>query len=669
MPFQVIFEGLKENNSEQREFVKNKLIEKFKVPTDKAERMIASAPIVVKKGLTQDQANKYKAALDSIGAIASVQLVADETDKVVEQTPPTPIAQAPIPPKAVQTKPTEVVTPETNRLEDTAIESAPTEIKISESKPLPPLFEVQQAPPKSSALEDSYPVFFEAEIQAKSFDPLATVQAPSDPLATRQTAPTLDPYKTKPEMPELTKPIDSKQEAVAPVTPTTKVEAGIEWWKTVKVLNTPFDESVKGVTPISSGRISANDYGFSISHPMIERIAFNDVQLISSFQTGGGSNPRLFIDIFIASNPRPIRLDLDLMNFSTFGVARPEDPAERLATAATALVERNKNVVIDLATYKLLKDKTKIKIVPTDRDIEKYCGKLQLEVEKGLTQEANSNIISCKEASELLSTNDPWVSAPPPAYPFPGQVPPTLISPAPGMPPGNFGAPGMPPARPGMPQFGQQNLPPGAYTTQPMKPGATTPNLPNQTQMPMPPNPPMRGQYPTQQQYPPANNPYASPAPPAFGQQPQPMPYTPPQNQYGNQPYAPPMPGRAPFPSAPPMPGQMPVPYQGQYPSAPGQLPVSSPLGQGFADPSMSREVNKAFEDAQSALIFSIVGFVCTCLMPLSIVGLIKAQNAIKILDKYGVQENRNKALAAKIISIFSLVVAAIGILLMFLGK
>lgn len=642
MPFQVIFEGLKEDNLEQRELIKGKLVEKFKVPADKAERMIASAPIVVKKGLTQDQANKYKAALDSIGALASVQLVPDETDKISEQVA-TPIDQAPIAAKAAQSTP----------LEQKSLENAPTQIKISESKPLPPLFgEPQQAAPKPSVLEESYPVFYEAEIPG----------AP-DPLATKQTAPTPDPYKTNPEMPQLTKHVDEAktQQAVAPAIKSSP----IEWWQTVKVLNPPFDESVKGTTPVSSGRISANDYGFSIAHPMIDRIAFDDVKLISSFQTGGQTNPRLFIDIFIGATPRPFRLDLDLMNFSTFGVSRPEDPAERLAAAVIALIERHKNVVIDLATYKLLKDKTKIKAVPTDREIEKYCGKLLLEAEKGLTQEQNSNIISCKEASELLSTNDPWVSVPPPAYPLPGQVPPTLISP---MPPGMPGRPpmqGMPPmpGQPAPPAGFPPNLPPGAYNTQPIKPGGTTPNLPNATQMPAP---PMRGQYtpPAQQQYP-APNPYAPP-PQGFGQQP--MPYAPPQNQYSNQPYAPPMPGRPAFPSAP-VPGQMPVPYQGYPPAMPGQLPVVTPLGQGFADPTMTREVNKAFEDAQSALIFSIAGLICSCVMPLSIVGLIKAQNAIKVLDRYGVTENRNKALAAKIIAIFSLAIAAVGILLMFIGK
>ncbi len=628
MPFQVIFEGLKENTPEQRELVKGKLIEKFKLPPEKAERMMSSAPIIVKKGLTQDQANKYKSALDSIGAIATVRLIPDETDLPPEQTP-VPIDQAPIPAKTSQPQASPIAT-------------QPPEIKISESKPLSPLFleEKRVPPPKPNPLESDYPVFYGES-------------ANEPPESSKTPAPTIDPYKTNVRSPQVN---DSHQEAATVQQPATSAAKTTnisgEWWQTVQVLNPPYDESAKSVTPITGGRISTNEIGISIAHPMIERIPFGDIQTISACQIGTGTNLRLYIDIFIASTPRPIRLDLDLMNFASFGLSRPDNPAERLAAAVTALIDRNYYVVIDLATYKLLKDKTKVKIVATERDIEKYCGKIQIEVDKGLTQEVNSNIISCQQANELLNASDPWGSAPPPSvFPFPGQqqVPPTMFTPAPGMPPQQGYLP------PG------QVLPPDAYNTRPVRPPTTVPGLSqNPTQM----APPVRSPNAPPQQAPP-QQPYASPylqqpnqayTPPAPGFGQQSNPYAPPQNR----PYAPPqMAQDQQFPYAPPMPGQPPSVYQ-----PPGFAPMP---GQ-YSNPNISNEVEKASQEANTALILSIAGLVCTCLFPLSVVGLIKAQNALKILDQYGIQQNRGKAMAAKVISIIALVFSAFLLLSRFLN-
>ncbi|MBK7993056.1 MAG: hypothetical protein IPK14_06415 [Blastocatellia bacterium] len=670
MAFQVIFEGLKEDSPEKREFVKSKLIEKFKVPNDKAERMIASAPIVVKKGLTQDQANKYKSALESIGAIATINLIADETDHIKESAP-IPVEQAPIAAKSVSNVSNEAPQP-SPKVE----EVSPEIVKISESKPLPPLFgEVENSAPKQNALDSDYPVFYEAkEAKDESLN-----KKPLGKATARQTDASIDPYKTTPGLPEMTSDLKGDAATIQQPIADKPNQVKGEWWQSVKVLNPLYDEAAKSVTPISSGRVSANDYGFSIAHPTIERIPYDDVQLISTFQMGFGASPRLFIDIFISSSPRPIRLDVDLINFPSFGLTRPDDLADRISAAVTALIERNYSVVIDLATYKLLKDKTKIKIVASDREIEKYCGKLQLEVEKGLSSEANPNIITCQQANELLNSQDPWVNAPPQAFPYANQVPPTMMTPAPGMPPNQAGFnPNYPPA-----------MSPEAYNTQPIRPANTAPGInQNPTQM----APPVRQSYPLQQPYPPAQaqpyphnqaQPYspnqAQPYPPNQGQypppspgySPNPMPYQQP-NQPQYQPYAQPpqmAPGPRP-PFAPPMPNQPNAMYQPPpfAPPVPGQLPVASPIGQTYSDATRNSEVVKAFEDAQSALIFSIVGLICTCLFPLSVVGLIKSQNALKILDKYGITENRSKATVAKVISIISLVFSAIMLLRFFMN-
>ncbi|MFY9222721.1 MAG: hypothetical protein WAQ98_08635 [Blastocatellia bacterium] len=671
MAFQVIFEGLKENSPEKREFVKGKLIEKFKVPSDKAERMIASAPIVVKKGLTQDQANKYKSALESIGAIATINLIADETD-IVKESAPTPIDQAPIPAKTVEP-------PQASSQASSIVEvSNPEVVKISESKPLPPLFaEVESPAPKQNALDSDYPIFYEAnEVKDEKLN-----KQPLGKATARQTNASIDSYKTTPDLPEMTSDLKGDAATIQQPIANKPNQVKGEWWQSVKVLNPLYDETAKYVTPISSGRVSANDYGFSIAHPTIERIPYDDVQLISTFQMGFGASPRLFIDIFVSSSPRPIRLDIDLINFPSFGLTRPDDLSDRISAAVTALIERNYSVVIDLTTYKLLKDKTKIKIVASDREIEKYCGKLQLEVEKGLSPEANTNIITCQQANELLNSQDPWVSAPPQAFPYANQVPPTMMTPAPGMPPNQAGF---------NPNFPPSAMSPEAYNTQPIRPANTAPGMnQNPTQM----APPVRQPYPLQQPYPPNQaqpyppnqaQPYppnqAQPYPPNQGQypppnpgfSPNPMPYQQP-NQPQYQPYAAPPPQMASGPRppfAPPMPNQPNAMYQPPpfAPPVPGQLPVASPIGQTYSDATRNSELTKAFEDAQSALIFSIVGLICTCLFPLSVVGLIKSQNALKILDKYGITENRSKAMVAKVISIISLVFSAIMLLRFFMN-
>ncbi|MBI4853519.1 MAG: hypothetical protein HY819_17130 [Acidobacteria bacterium] len=635
MPFQVIFEGLKDNTPEQKELIKGKLVDKFKLAPEKAERMIVSAPIVVKKGLTQDQANKYKAALDSIGAIATVRLVPDETDAPIAQTP-TPIAQAPIAAKTIDTPPAKAVEVQAPEIVPATIVEKIPEIKISETSPLSPLLFNQEkeptAPTKPNPLESDYPIFYGE----------GSSEAESKSLPTQN-----DPYKTNAQSAFLGSSSQETSTVEQPASSASKTNRmNGEWWQTVQVLNPPFDEAAKSVTPITSGRISANEYGFSIAHPMIERIAFNDVQIISTCQVGVGSNPKLYIDIFISSTPRPIRLDLDLMNFASFGINRPDAPAERLASAVTALIERNSFVIIDLATYKLLKDKTKVKIVSTDRDIEKYCGKLQIEVDKGLNKETNSNIISCQKANELLDSPDPWASTPPLTPPspqaFPGQ--------------GQFA--------PQFPMSAGQVMPPDAYSTQPVRPPNTTPGIsqnPTQAAPPVrlpqapPQNPPQPYAPPYLQQ--PPNNP-AYPPPQQFN--PQSNPYAPPQNR----PFAPPQMAdqKSQFPY-PPMQGQNPATYQQSgFAAAPGQFPIAPPLGQ-YSNPTMSNEVNKAFEEANTALILSVVGFLCGCLSPLAIVGLIKAQNALKIFDKYRIDENRSKAVAAKIISIIALAVYAITLL------
>ncbi|MCS6883791.1 MAG: hypothetical protein RMM17_06260 [Acidobacteriota bacterium] len=79
--YHVIFERLDEAISEQEKaIIQSKLAEKFKLSEDKAKKIITTAPLVVKKVSTLEEARKYKSALESIGARARIVLLKTEAD-------------------------------------------------------------------------------------------------------------------------------------------------------------------------------------------------------------------------------------------------------------------------------------------------------------------------------------------------------------------------------------------------------------------------------------------------------------------------------------------------------------------------------------------------------------------------------------------------------------
>jgi hypothetical protein len=623
MEFQVIFESLEAKTPEEKELIKQKLIEKFKVPVDKAERMIKSAPIVVKKGLNEEQAKKYRSALESIGAIATLRPIEDQKieSQKLEQ-PAVPVSE-PVEP------PAPVVVPE-----------PPVPIKSA------PIEEAQKTEVAAKSEQDF--LIFQHDFDKKPPLPPPALFEPLDPLKTQISSAPADPFKTQIGSrstaeqkldPPSTAPIEKTKTNTdesemptqhQPAITAPSASAG-EWWEKAIILNPPYDESVASITPITSGRVSTQPNGFSVSHPMIERIRFEEILFLAVFQTGLNTTARLFIDIFISSMKRPVRLNADLIDYNTFALPENKDAREQLADFIKLVLGMNRNIVIDLATYKFLKERERIKIVRMDRDVEKYCGKLQSEIEKGLDEQSNKNIISGRDAINLIDEDDPWAAQPSPSQP-PGPQPPVT----------------------GAPPF-----PPNVYTTQPMRPMGTAPPPVNPGQ----PAPPFQPQ--PQQYQPPMPPPGYSPgyAPPPMGApqvqpygmpKPEPPPQRPPdfypgQGQYGNQ-----MPGQF------PQPGQMPMQMPGQFPGM--------PPGFGYANPAMEFEINKAKEGAKTALILSIIGVLpCGCLFPLSILGLIKAQDALRIMDTYGLTDDRNKAFAAKIIAIVGLVINALVIMTRFI--
>src|SRR5207253_10291438 len=119
------------------------------------------------------------------------------------------------------------------------------------------------------------------------------------------------------------------------------------------------------------------------------------------------------------------------------------------------------------------------------------------------------------------------------------------------------------------------------------------------------------------------------------------------------------MPGRPPDIYPGPPPGQMGAPMPGQF-QMPGQMPVMPGMvpGYGYGNPAMEMEITKARDGAQTAMILSIAGMLCC--IPLSIWGLIKAQDSLRVMDTYGIQDDRSKAVAAKVIAIVGLIIHAL---------
>ncbi len=533
MEYQVIFERLDGLTDAEKDAIRRRLIDKFKVPEDKAEKMITAAPLIVKKGLTFEQAQKYKIALESIGARASLRSEGEE-----------PTSQP-------------TATPE-RRSENTRDidEKSTSEIVVSKT-----------------SLED-VPVFYQAvdDLATKAQDAVSV-----DPLKTRVSQPI---QKLASETPST--PPDEVSTNIMP--PVNAAKEGEEWWNNAWILNPPYDENAQPLIPLTTGKISKQARGLGTSHPMIDQIAYEQIRLVCVFQVSGQPT-RIMVDVFTSTMTRPVRFDARLINFGSFSLDSMESIHDRVSEFLKFLLQTNRSILIDLATYRFLKDKTLIKTVQKETDVERYVGKLQTELESGAEAGKNPHLIRWRDAAELLEQEDPWAPKPPPQ---PQQ-------------------PVYDPTRP-MPPLVRPEQPP----TMPL--GYT-------------------------------NNPFPQP------QFQQPAPFVPPFR---------PEPGQPPFLGQAPMPGQ----FQqfGQMAPAPGYY-MNPPV-----NPMAEQEVSRARSNAQTALIFSIVGLLCGCLFPLSIVGLIKAQDALQVMDSYGIEADRSKAVAAKTIAIIGLVINALFILMRFLN-
>jgi hypothetical protein len=128
-----------------------------------------------------------------------------------------------------------------------------------------------------------------------------------------------------------------------------------------------------------------------------------------------------------------------------------------------------------------------------------------------------------------------------------------------------------------------------------------------------------------------------------------------------------------PEPPPPPFPSQGPPYGQWQQQAPPGHPapqvgagyppPYASPIGFGSPQEQAIRQIAEAQKDARNALIASLIGLVTFCCFGgifLGIFGIVKGNEARRILDHYGVEQGRSMAVAATVVGALDIAITII---------
>ena len=85
--YEILFIGPADNTVEERERVIQGLQARFNLSRKRSEQLLQRAPIVVKRGLTENERDRYIEALHSIGAMVQVRKYGEN---IREERGPTP---------------------------------------------------------------------------------------------------------------------------------------------------------------------------------------------------------------------------------------------------------------------------------------------------------------------------------------------------------------------------------------------------------------------------------------------------------------------------------------------------------------------------------------------------------------------------------------------------
>lgn len=92
--YEILFIGPGVDTVEERDRVIQGLQARFNLPRERAEQLVQSAPIVVKRGLTEKERNRYIEAFHSIGAMVQVRRYPDATMRATRPQPYRPAEEA-----------------------------------------------------------------------------------------------------------------------------------------------------------------------------------------------------------------------------------------------------------------------------------------------------------------------------------------------------------------------------------------------------------------------------------------------------------------------------------------------------------------------------------------------------------------------------------------------
>jgi hypothetical protein len=263
-------------------------------------------------------------------------------------------------------------------------------------------------------------------------------------------------------------------------TPSGNPDPNLEWWRRFKVYAPEFTPDLQPVSPMTAATGILNGDRLMLGHPLVGSIAVTDIRLASVFKAGEG---HWFIDLYGDNQTRPIRLDTEVVNFSSFGISETVPREEGVRLFLQYLHGQSRRLAVDLATFRFLRKAKDARTFPSLRATESYLARATADV---LTPEAEKTLqlISHKDAEQLADEPDLWNQPPPepppiqaapvfappqatyPVYPTypppPGQFPPppTEQFPPPVIPGGGF----LPPPPP------RQFPPPPMYSQVPSRP-------------------------------------------------------------------------------------------------------------------------------------------------------------------------------------------------------
>lgn len=280
------------------------------------------------------------------------------------------------------------------------------------------------------------------------------------------------------------------------------------WWERLTVYSPPFDPTAPPVMTMTAATCRAQGQSLFLGHPQLATVDIADIRLVSVFKIEDG---RWFIDLYCRHQVRPVRMNAENVDFASFNLSTPLQPAAAITAFLEFILVRSPQTLIDLTTFRFLRNPESVRLFPELRAAETYQARLTADVMANSIDAVNRSFLTGKEAELYRDLEDPWsrpIDPPAAAAPAGFQPPPESFFTTKTQYP--------PPVAPPQPYF--QPPPAAPYPPPPGPPPAYPPTYPQYSSPPaMPPvYPPAHPQYPVPPEMPPSPFPQPGFAPPRF---------------------------------------------------------------------------------------------------------------------------------------------------------